>query len=754
MQNAYACAAIAGSLLFSLLFDPGDANRRKPALAGNAPPTVTSSLPQGSPVYFARGITTYLAPNIPVPDNGDSLVLQLVVRDPDGDAVELRLLNLLGETTLERVGSSPSEAVYELRWLPDGFPPDLVLPDELFFEATDGTHRVRFTQALRHQLPGPILNVGDVTGDGVLDVVHHDRFFPTPLQVRIYSHELFPAGVPFVTIPDNGFDRGVRLRDLTGDGVLDVILGGPDVWIFPGGPDPGRFTADVTRLTSPGSLSNGKIELADVTGDSVLDVVGRDNVGLHVWPGPFGPGVVPAPFQLLATPDFDSFRLADVTGDGVLDILHLSIGQRKIHVYAGGASIAATPVTVLQDSDGFSTDWVSALLVLADFTGDGLDDVILGAENADVGAPDAGVVLVWRSPLASGSVDPTWELGSANPVAGESQTLSVVGDVHGDGIVDVVGGAGLPGEFELRIWQGGAGQGQRFEPTATLRVPGGITGPGAFFDVTGDGVTDVILGAEDGFALRVWRGGPTLAGEPAPVARLVTNGLRMFSVHGSDLTGDGIFDVFSNLLDESGSFTFIVSGHVWEGSAGLAGDLQPRATLPTKSSRILRFVDLTGDGIDDALTSFAGLPFSPRFLGHCLFAGGAALTGAVEATATLESSSSQLDWFDNPQSYWIEDVDRNGVLDFIMSGFRVRQSGTAFSFFRHDIAVFAGGPELQGFRPTPVATARQEGTGFSVKALAEVTGDGRPDLLSIQNDFVRVWAELHTSVRPFLLGPR
>jgi hypothetical protein len=301
------------------------------------------------------------------------------------------------------------------------------------------------------------------------------------------------------------------------------------------------------------------------------------------------------------------------------------------------------------------------------------------------------------------------------------------------------------------MWQGGAGQGQRFEPTATLRVAGENTGFGAVFDMTGDGVADVISGGEDGFALRVWPGGPTLAGEPSPAAKLATDGLRIEDVRGADLTGDGVFDVFSNLRDESGPFTFIVSGHVWQGSATLAGDVRPRATL-TRNSRVRRFVDLTGDGIDDVLTGFATSLSSPAFQGECLFAGGGALAGEVEARATLETlPRGRLDVRAHPQSYWIADVDENGILDIITYSFHVRSMA---SFFRHDIAVFAGGAELQGAPPLPVATARLEGTGSSVNGLADVTGDGRLDLLCIQShDFVRVWAELHTGSRPFLLGP-
>jgi hypothetical protein len=122
-----------------------------------------------------------------------------------------------------------------------------------------------------------------------------------------------------------------------------------------------------------------------------------------------------------------------------------------------------------------------------------------------------------------------------------------LGDVTGDGILDVVGAAefadvgGIADTGAIYVWKGGATLVGTPSPTATLTVPGAIAldqlglagGQGVQLgDVTGDGILDVVGvakladvgGVADTGAIYAWKGGATFSGALLPSATFVVPG--------------------------------------------------------------------------------------------------------------------------------------------------------------------------------------------------------------------------------------
>lgn len=278
------------------------------------------------------------------------------------------------------------------------------------------------------------------------------------------------------------FGSSVAAADVTGDGVVDVIVGAREedeagvinagaVYVFEGP----SFT-NVTRLVSPSPEAVARfghaVAAADWNDDGIADVVvgapretsgGEPEAGrVHVFPGPaFGTVVTiesPSP-QALAKFGYGvaSGQLDGVGGDdlAVTAPFHdVSSGDDTGRAYVF-ASLSATPLaTIEQPQDDFAL--LGSSLCIADFDADGNLDVAVGAEFDDDAVLDGGSVHIAYGP----SFVTTYEFSSPSPLvsAGFGSAVSA-GDVNADGYTDLV-----VGEF----WRDVAGQTQAGSAWAML----------------------------------------------------------------------------------------------------------------------------------------------------------------------------------------------------------------------------------------------------------------------------------------------
>lgn len=191
----------------------------------------------------------------------------------------------------------------------------------------------------------------DLSGDGQLDVVSfeaqppgfHERTFDGSwAPFRAFRHlPQVPWGAPHV-----------RLVDLDGDGLADVLVGEDDAFTFypsllEEGYGPGR-AARLPQHEDRGARlvladAEQSIYLADMTGDGLPDLLRIRNGEVCYWPnlgyGRFGAKVTMDDAPRFDRPDqFDQrrVRLADIDGSGTTDILYLGVDAVRIYFNQSG----------------------------------------------------------------------------------------------------------------------------------------------------------------------------------------------------------------------------------------------------------------------------------------------------------------------------------------------------------------------------------------------------------------------------------
>lgn len=743
----------------------------------------------------------------------DDLSFTVTATDPEGDLVDIELMNVPSGCLFTPVRGATSPATGTVRWhvhLTAGGIENLV------FRATDdrGASRTkRLSTRVTGKLQNQGLQVGDVTGDGILDavVLSHNADIASVVDVGavyVFAGRTLPSGTPTatLTIPnaassdrlgDAQQGRGVQLADVTGDGILDVVAGSP--WADSG-----------------------------ATADSGVILVWRGGAGLSGTPAPRATLRIPNPTAndyLGYTDGGNGIEILDLTGDGIPDILagasywdsSTTADVGAVFLWAGGAALAGTPapratlrVNGATANDRLGQNWwgwpTNNTMMLADVTNDGRLDLLVAAPFADNGTTqDAGAVYVWAfGPGFTGTQYPTSTLRVGGATAqdylgaiGNGRGVQVA-DVTGDGTPDIVVGAayvdnGVTQDVgAVYVWGGGTALTSTPTPLATLQVSGaaqwdylgntGGTDGIRLVDVSGDGTPDIVVGAYqadsgvtvDVGAIFVWAGGSALTASstPSPLATLRPPGGTQWenfpNSSGSeamiflDVTGDGTLDLIApSAYSDNGATLDVGAVHVWAGGSSLTGTPSVRATLRPSGlvqsdvfghaswdvwARDTQAIDLTGDGVAEIVVGGGFVDGSVTDQGGVwVWSGGSSLTGTPSPLATLRPPSPTAN--DSFGYTWgatelvVVDVTGDGALDLVVGSVYhdlagVQDAGGAF--------VFGGGTALSG-TPSPLATLRRAtpatwdyltgpgGNGNGLK-VADVNRDGSLDIVLAANN--------------------
>lgn len=219
-----------------------------------------------------------------------------------------------------------------------------------------------------------------------------------------------------------GARGGVRLADLTGDGVADLLLG-----------------AD--RYDASGATAVGRVwVLPDVPALGAATVELRTAEAIVLAPSPddeLGFGA--------------ALAAGDLTGDGVADLVVLAASNylaASVYDLSGRATGAS-----LTEADAWTTHargidgcGGAAADARGDLDGDGAADLVYDAFCSDVGATDeAGIAWGFYGPLEPGghvaATDADFSVTTEQVGARLGRDLSTAGDVDGDGRSDLLVGA-------------------------------------------------------------------------------------------------------------------------------------------------------------------------------------------------------------------------------------------------------------------------------------------------------------------------
>ena len=446
-----------------------------------------------------------------------------------------------------------------------------------------------------------------------------------------------------------------------------------------------------------------------------------------------------------------------------------------------------------------------------DINGDGVDDLIIGAQGADPnGTNDAGesyVVFGGSSVGSSGTI----ELSTLNGTNGfvingidsydtSGNSVSNAGDVNGDGVDDLIIGAvaaspngSISGESYVVFGGSSVGSSGTIELSSLNGTNGfvinGINeGDNSGFsvsnagDVNGDGVDDLIIGAvaasPNGFlsgeSYVVFGGSSVGSSGTIELSTLngtngfVINGIDLFDLSGisvsnaGDVNGDGVDDLIIGAqgADPNGTYNAGESYVVFGGSSvGSSGTIELSTLNGTNGfvingidpgdysgSSVSNAGDVNGDGVDDLIIGASGAdPNGTNDAGesYVVFGG-----SSVGSSGTIELSS-----LNGTNGFVI-----NGINEFDNSGFSVSNAGdvngdgvddlitgTPFadpngSFSGESYVVFGGSSvgssgtiELSSLNGTNGFVINGidpfDSSGFSVSNAGDVNGDGVDDLI-------------------------
>jgi hypothetical protein len=342
--------------------------------------------------------------------------------------------------------------------------------------------------------------VADMNGDGRPDLVFTSpRKEPGPPVVFLNEGNDRFARWTAATFPPLAFDYGaVAAADFDGNGSTDLAVGchyrGVLVLL---GDGHGAFTAVAEGFPYPSTFSSRALTVTDWNRDGRPDVAALSDgprplasvqLGVTVFEN-LGSGWKPARATTADSIYGDAITAGDVDGDGAPDLVtasHNTSDHRILRIGADGALVRREVRTLSSPS-------VVRATAVADFDGDGRDEIVIGysAETSAVGS------------------------------------LEVVSFVDGARPVQ-------------RLWS---------EPDA--RVAAIATG-----DLDGDRATDVVAALEDGRLLVFLgdgRGAMTRA--PGIDPSLWRQGCAAYGLRVADLDGDGRAEIVASFAGESGCAT-------------------------------------------------------------------------------------------------------------------------------------------------------------------------------------------------------
>lgn len=241
------------------------------------------------------------------------------------------------------------------------------------------------------------VEVGDVTGDGVADVIVPSVAGGGSFQARVFP---MTAAVGFGTVVALSVPAAIRVltvSDVNGDSSLDLGVASSDLRVFLS-QGSGAFAPAQQVTVSVTSTNVQSLVLADITQDNRADLTSQS--GATIVTVPNEAGAFPA-LQGVSVPTGDRVVVGDLNGDGVGDavVTPSAAATMNAQVFFGAASGAFTA--------GPSFPVRSDRVAIARLDSDTAADLVTIGFGGDGGVPDAGVIMGLPNYRLADSTTPT-----------------------------------------------------------------------------------------------------------------------------------------------------------------------------------------------------------------------------------------------------------------------------------------------------------------------------------------------------------
>lgn len=595
---------------------------------------------------------------------------------------------------------------------------------------------------------GPILAVGDFTGDGLIDVAVAGPDVDGGGSVAIYGKDPFLGYGQVAVYPTEHtwwYPNGAAAGDLNGDGRLDLLVSNTGYYLYE--PRPVVFLSTPTGLRLAEDLQydgeEGNVGIADVTGDGKLDLIivndnysnsagVRDGSVISVLRGNGSGEFTALPNLSLNRRGVGLAGAGDVNGDGNVDLL------LKVEPFEQAGFDATEELslwTVFGAGDG-GFDISSPLIpfaptnnitpgnfVLRDLTGDGFPDLTFG----NLGSGQVGLFINDGTGqfVASSGGPLTSTVTAFNPQFRDEQGV-FIGDLNRDGFPDQVRAVSSAGIFQLAaidiLWGNADGD---FHIVSSITIPpyqerspqGASLSYSIGFlrvaDINNDGWLDILVGDDNGNGspLGIYLGVDGKNFEKAPQF-LQDGGAGVSTFMGElvDINRDGNLDYVA-LVAVNGAFGYGV--FFGDGTSKLTYNANTYLAIPGLAYVTPTLGDFNGDGkLDLAVGVVDGSSTAqPSQLKIYLGQGNGKFTAGQTINRAADDTGYRL---------FAVDINEDGKLDIITSGQDPsdRDKGSLNVFLGSGTGQFTEAPELR------ISVDYQ--VGRLVKA--DLTGDGIDDL--------------------------
>ncbi|HEU4713467.1 MAG TPA: SpvB/TcaC N-terminal domain-containing protein [Pyrinomonadaceae bacterium] len=240
-----------------------------------------------------------------------------------------------------------------------GLPDVLEFNGQIRYWRNLGNGRFDVMRTMNHgpaavELSQPGVQLLDANGNGRADLMVVDEFRKGYFPLTFAGEWSQRGFTPYRSAPTINLDApDVRLIDLDGNGITDALRTGPQFELYYNDAEHGWSELEVRpRINSDSfpnvSFEDKRVKLGDLTGDGLQDIIRIHSGRVEYWPyrgyGRWGQRVVMGHSPRFEDEAFypgvgyDPKRLllGDVDGDGVADLIYVSSGHITVWINQGG----------------------------------------------------------------------------------------------------------------------------------------------------------------------------------------------------------------------------------------------------------------------------------------------------------------------------------------------------------------------------------------------------------------------------------